>query len=262
MNLFRTLYRLVWIGGTILCVAPLVALYVSVDKNSFFSLKLRKWFFGFGVKALGICVLKPVGVPSIPDGLNQSPDATSVVLMSNHISYADILVLGSIFPYNFVSKEEVKHWPLIGWVAQCYGTLFISRKSHDIKIGLAQLWDWVAKHSGIVLFPESVTSDGCRVLPFKSSYFHLPSHVKIQPVSIVYCEVNDLPATRFFHKIFSWRGNTTLLTHWWYVLGIRKISAKVVFHPAFEGGISRKKLAEKSWILVQQGVQTGAVSCL
>lgn len=85
--------------------------------------------------------------------------------VSNHVSYIDILVLAGIRPSVFIAKQEVKHWPLIGWFARRAGTIFIDRAS---KISawnvLSDIEKAVADNINVVVFPEGTTTDGSGLL--------------------------------------------------------------------------------------------------
>lgn len=178
------------------------------------------------------------------------------LIVANHVSYADIIVLGEAIPCRFVSKEDVRQWPIIGWTAERLGTIFISRKSYEVKLGVGKLQEFLQSGKGpIVLFPEATTSDGCHVLPFRSSYFHLPSQIWIQPVSLKYSHVNGLPALRFFEKMLSWRGQVSLVNHLKWALGLRRIGVTLVFHPPLLAQGSRKELASHCFHYVQKGFE-------
>lgn len=258
MSMFRVLFRLFFIAIVLVFCAPVVALVTYFFPDKKFSLVLRQMLYKITItKCFGIFVQQK-GKSLISFSCEEQ---RPIVFMSNHISFTDIMVLGSLYPYTFVSKEEVASWPFIGWMTRMYGTLFISRESQNVKEGVNMLWRWLEHHTGVVLFPEGTTADGCRVGPFKSSYFSLPEGTYVQPVSIMYNEVNDLPATRFFQKIFCWRGEPSLLSHLWSILQFRRIVATVVFHPAFEATPFRKITAEKTWQCVQKGCQE-AMECI
>ncbi len=258
MTLFRVLFRLVFITIILLVAAPLVAIVTFFYPHKKFTLILRQKLYNICITGCFGVTVRHVGTPLISFSHEEKKP---VVLMSNHVSFTDIMVLGSIYPYTFVSKNEVSSWPLIGWMTRMYGTLFISRDSQNVKQGITMLWEWLHNNTGVVLFPEGTTDDGCRVRPFKSSYFSLPEGTLIQPVSILYNEVNDLPATRFFQKTFCWRGEPTLFSHLWTILQFRKVVATVIFHPAVEATDFRKVTAEKTWQCVQRGCQEG-IECI
>jgi 1-acyl-sn-glycerol-3-phosphate acyltransferase len=94
----------------------------------------------------------------------------SGLLVCNHLSYLDIVVLSSVQPCTFVAKRDVAAWPLFGWLARAAGTIFVDRerKLSSLKVvGLVR--DAIASGSVVVLFPEGTSSDGTTVLPFKSA---------------------------------------------------------------------------------------------
>ena len=94
------------------------------------------------------------------------------LVVSNHLSYLDILVFSAIAPCAFVAKREIKSWPGIGWVATLAGTIYIDRSrpdnTHSIQPQMAAA---LASGVRVVLFPEGTSSDGRQVLPFRSSLF-------------------------------------------------------------------------------------------
>lgn len=199
-------------------------------------------------------ILKILGVKNIVI-LGNLPK-NGCLLTINHISYVDIPVLASILPCVFIAKDDVRKWPLIGRIAKYYETIFISRKSTKVKIELSRLSQALNHGHMVALFPEGTTSDGCSVLPFKSSYFDISSEIMLQPVSLRYTHINGLSTTRFFQKIFSWRGSINLFTHLKYILKMRNVTATLIFHPPFAANKPRKILASNCFSWVQKGVET------
>jgi len=106
---------------------------------------------------------------------NAQINATGVIptrglLASNHLSYLDVLVLGSLTPSLFVAKSEVKNWPIFGWFARLAGTLFTDRQRRtQVRPLTRQLRAVLDRGVLVVLFPEGTSSDGQTVLPFKSA---------------------------------------------------------------------------------------------
>jgi lyso-ornithine lipid O-acyltransferase len=100
----------------------------------------------------------------------EGPIPLTGLLVCNHLSYLDILVLGALAPAVFVAKKEVKSWPIFGWFAVLAGTVFVNRCSRSQTGRAAQQVDSVLGNGMLlVLFPEGTSSDGQDVLPFKSS---------------------------------------------------------------------------------------------
>ncbi len=100
----------------------------------------------------------------------QGEAAETGVLVFNHISYLDVVVLASRHPMFFVAKKEVRSWPVIGWLAAQGGTIFIDRSCRgDVARVSAQMTAAIANGVRVCIFPEGTSSDGSRVLPFRTS---------------------------------------------------------------------------------------------
>ena len=165
------------------------------------------------------------------------------LLVSNHVSYLDILVLSSITPAIFVAKSEVRRWPVFGWLARRAGTLFIERaKRGDV----ARVNDEVARflEAGLllVIFPEGTSSDGRQVLPFKSSLLE-PVVRRRHPLSVAHIsyEVEDGDARE---DVCYW-GEMTFGPHLLKLLSKRRVWASVAFTAVEPGAGCRKELARQ-----------------
>ena len=90
------------------------------------------------------------------------------LIVSNHASWIDILIISSVIKTSFVSKSEVSRWPLISWLAKLQRTIFINRNNHkELAKTASKIQDRISNKQNVVLFPEGTSSDGNRVLPFK-----------------------------------------------------------------------------------------------
>ncbi|WP_148861905.1 lysophospholipid acyltransferase family protein [Marinobacter fonticola] len=118
----------------------------------------------------------------------------TVLLVSNHISWSDIPILGSVVPLRFLSKIEVRSWPVIGWLAQQAGTLFIRRGGGQARTTREQIANTLRNGQSVLVFPEGTTTLGITVLPFHSRLLAAAADAKvpIQPISIGYRR-NDRP---------------------------------------------------------------------
>jgi 1-acyl-sn-glycerol-3-phosphate acyltransferase len=118
---------------------------------------LRRWS-RFACRVIGIRVTTRGSMPR------------SGLLVCNHLSYLDVIVLSSIQPCVFVAKHDVAVWPLFGWLARAAGTIFVDRERRLASADVVDLVrDAVTGGSLVVLFPEGTSSDGSTVLPFKSA---------------------------------------------------------------------------------------------
>jgi len=113
----------------------------------------------------------------------------NVMLVSNHVSWLDIYLLNAVRPVRFVSKIEVRSWPVVGWLASKTGTLFIDRsKRHDTARINHEVSDILSNGGCIGVFPEGTTSNGSHLRPFHASLLQpaIHSQSKIWPAAIRY----------------------------------------------------------------------------
>jgi len=170
----------------------------------------------------------------------RSRGTAAPLLVCNHVSYLDIIVLAAIQPVRFVAKSEVRHWPWFGWLARCAGTVFVDRQDQRALPTLnRQLADIIQQTGRVVLFPEGTSSDGQTVLPFRSSMLAVPAEENwpVQPVWLGY-KLPDGDVT----QAVCWWGNMTLMPHLWRLLGFREIRVTVRFGRPIRHG-DRKELA-------------------
>jgi 1-acyl-sn-glycerol-3-phosphate acyltransferase len=171
----------------------------------------------------------------------EGPVPASGLLVSNHLGYLDIFVLASIVPAVFVAKREIKSWPVVGWLTQMGGTLFVDR---DRRVHVGQVNDEIQSaldHGAlVVLFPEGASSNGQTVLPFKSSLLE-PAAQSTHPLSVsaIQYTIEDGDVVR---EVCYW-GDHTFFPHLLNLLGKRAVRATVRFAPVQRTGADRKQLA-------------------
>jgi 1-acyl-sn-glycerol-3-phosphate acyltransferase len=146
-----------------------------------------------------------------------------VLVVSNHVSWLDILVITATTPAIFVAKQEVAGWPLIGLIARMRGTVFVDRERRGQAAGTnAEIAARLAEGAMIVLFGEGTSSDGNRVLPFRTALFGAVNEalaqldlgpVFVQPLSIGYVKLQGLPMGRQHRYVAAWYGDATLIAH-------------------------------------------------
>jgi 1-acyl-sn-glycerol-3-phosphate acyltransferase len=156
-----------------------------------------------------------------------------LLVVANHISWLDILVMLAVQPVRFVSKREIKTWPLIGWLATNVGTLYIERASrrdamrvvHQIAAALTVTDD--QQPSIIAIFPEGTTSDGSAVLPFHGNLIQsaLSADAPIQPVTLRFVDAN----TAAMSLIPAYIDDDTLISSVWRLLSSAAVQAHVHF---------------------------------
>lgn len=180
-----------------------------------------------------------------------------LMLVANHASWVDILVLGALADVVFIAKTDVAAWPVFGVLARLQKTIFVAREARG-KAG-EQVGEIAERLKGgeiVVLFPEGTTSDGNRLLEVKTSLFgaaaaaraEVPGGiVHVQPVSIAYTGVHGMPMGRFHRPIAAWPGDITLLPHLKGILEAGALEVDVDFAEAVAFGPdgNRKGLAAR-----------------
>ncbi|MFA6280252.1 MAG: lysophospholipid acyltransferase family protein [Bdellovibrionales bacterium] len=186
-----------------------------------------------------------------------------ILFVSNHSSYLDIPVLGSVIPASFVAKAEVAGWPFIGMMARLQKTAFVERRSIRAASQRDGLREEMESGKSLILFPEGTSSDGMRTLPFKSSLLSIVekplqdgTFIAVQPVSVLCTEMGGFPIGRSWRPYYAWFGDMTLVKHVWDVFKIGDFTVDVIFHPAVtvQAFGNRKLLAEYCERIIAKGV--------
>ena len=174
------------------------------------------------------------------------------VIIANHVSYVDGIVLGSIFPIIFVSKREVKSWPIVGqWNVLC-GTIFINRQRKvQVASLIRQMTRKLKQEANLLLFPEGTSTNGEEMLPFQTVPFAAPLRNRsiIVPVTVTYKTIDDQRVTTANRDSVYWYGDMEFVTHFWDLLALRGIEVLVTIQSKIEcfrysdNSAGRKKLA-------------------
>lgn len=165
------------------------------------------------------------------------------VLASNHLSYLDILVLSTTGPQVFLSKSEVRKWPLIGRYAEWAGTQFIDRtRKSDVARQNEEFRHIIENDAVQTIFLEGTSSGGETVLPFKSSLLApaVEHGWQVTPVAIVYSCVGGIPS----EHVCWWR-DMDFGSHAWRLLMLDSVTAHVAYGKPESPGDDRKALASR-----------------
>jgi len=197
-----------------------------------------------------------------------TPAKGGVLLTANHTGWIDIPVLSAVAPVSFVAKQEVNRWPFFGTLARLQRTVFVRRERSKALEDRDNIRRRLSDGDALVLFPEGTSSDGNRVLPFKSSLLSAAElalgegtegaarHAPVQPVSVSYVGLHGVPMGREKRPLIAWYGDMDLLSHLWEALGAGPIDVVVELHPPLtidEAG-GRKELAAAAEAAVRGGV--------
>lgn len=189
-----------------------------------------------------------------------TPPARGTLLLANHTGWLDIVIFSAVAPISFVAKSEVGTWPFFGTLARLQRTVFVARQRRS-QTGAAT--DQIARRlkdgDVLVLFPEGTSSDGNKVLPFKSALLGAAEQamesggeILVQPVSAAYIGSHGLPMGREGRPFYAWYGDMELVPHLWEALKAGPLDVVVEFHPPLSG-LSRKDLARLAETQVRVG---------
>lgn len=188
------------------------------------------------------CARRTLRVFSVQIDFTGTPPQTGL-LVCNHLSYLDILVLVSLAPAVFVSKREVKHWPVFGWFARLAGTLFVDRtRRSDVTRMNALIENSLTAGNVVVLFPEGTSWNGSEVLPFKSSLLE-PVVGTRHPISVGFLKYS-LADGNAANDVCYW-GDATFFPHLVKLMTKLKVQAQVRFASVSAPAPERKALAEQ-----------------
>jgi 1-acyl-sn-glycerol-3-phosphate acyltransferase len=176
-----------------------------------------------------------------------------LLLVANHSSWIDILVLSSITPLKFIAKSEIAGWPLFGLFAKLQRSVFVDRSKRQATIEVnREIASRLAEGDPVVLFGEGTSGDGNRILPFRTALLGAMQHVFaehgrgfLQPVSVSYTRLHGIPMGRQHRAHAAWYGDISLVPHLARVFRTGAIDVVIAFGAplAVEAAADRKTLA-------------------
>jgi len=158
-----------------------------------------------------------------------SPPEPPFFLVSNHLSYIDVVPLWFFLDGTFIAKSEVASWPFFGWGTRILGVLFINRKLQgDVRRMNNRIAEIISDSEGLILFPEGTSSKGETVLAFNSSLLNYPAKNEM-PVSCAAISYRSSDTNRPAYSHVCWWGEMDFLPHFWELLKIRQIDVTIRF---------------------------------
>lgn len=191
-----------------------------------------------------------------------------VLLIANHTGWLDIPVISAVAPVSFIAKSEVRRWPLVSQLAHLQRSVFVDRQRRS-SVGRTanEILTRLAAGDNIVLFAEGTSSDGNRVLPFKSSLFAaakptagveaLPSDTPravVQTLAVAYTHLHGVPMSRAERaRIIGWYGDMELASHGWALLQAGPLDVHITIGAPrpLDDFTDRKHLARQSELEVR-----------
>lgn len=224
--------------GALLCAFLLVPLRILLSERASrpFRLRVSRHWYRRAARLLGLRI-----------HIHGAPTTTRPVLLAaNHVSWVDIVVLGALVPVGFVAKEEIRSWPLLGWMAsKALDTLFAPRGDARAMSILRERMVWYLRNrTALVLFPEGTTTNQRAPSRFHSRLFQavILARAPVQPVAMAYMNESGEP-----HPLVPFVGDDVLMNHLWRLLGERSIHVHVTFGPLLSSiAVTPRTMAQNS----------------
>lgn len=186
------------------------------------------------------------------------------LFVANHSSYFDIPILASLLEGSFVAKAEIRSWPLLGLLARLQHSVFIDRRVAATRDARDEIHRRLAAGHDLILFPEGTTSDGNRLLGFRSALFGIADarlsggRLTVQPVTLAYTHQNGMPIGHANRARFAWFGDMPLAGHFWSIVRAGRLTVVVRFHSPVDAArfASRKALAAHCARVIGEGLET------
>ncbi|BDB25201.1 1-acyl-sn-glycerol-3-phosphate acyltransferase [Cupriavidus sp. TA19] len=235
---------MIWLRKTALVLHLLRGLLTCAVLFPWLGARSRAWHIRrWSRRLLRICGVE-IEVVDIRGEAPHGAARQGALVVSNHISWLDIYVIHSWQPVRFVAKSEIRAWPLIGWLCDKTGTIFIERaRKRDAHRVLHDITDVMLQGDLVGVFPEGTTTDGTRVLPFHANLMQAPisGGLPVQPVGLNYLDA----ATGQPTLAAAYIDDTTLLQSLNAVLRAPGIKARLVIGPALApASAGRRELAD------------------
>jgi 1-acyl-sn-glycerol-3-phosphate acyltransferase len=233
-----TLLAIFFLYGTALSALLLVPLRLVLPERSSRPIRLRvasHWYRWAG-RLLHLRI-----------HIHGAPTTTRPVLLAaNHVSWVDIVVLAGLIPGGFVAKDEIRSWPLMGWIAtRALDTLFAPRGDVRAMSILRERMAWYLRsRTALVLFPEGTTTSERAPSRFHARLFQavILARAPVQPVAIAYMDESGEP-----HELVPFVGDDSLVDHLWRLLGEDCIDVHVTFGPLLSSiAVTPRALAQSS----------------
>jgi 1-acyl-sn-glycerol-3-phosphate acyltransferase len=195
--------------------------------------------------------LRLLGMRLVVEG---APQPGTQLVVANHVSWLDVLAINAVLPCRFVSKSEVRHWPLIGWLVTSAGTLYIERaRPRDAMRVVHQMAAALEAGHTLAIFPEGTTSEGHALLPFHANLLQaaIASAATVQPLALRYSD-----ATHAVSPAAAYVGETSLFESLRWITMAEGLIVRVQCLPAEPPPhADRRQMAERLAAGIQRALQ-------
>lgn len=176
------------------------------------------------------------------------------IVVSNHCTYMDIFVLGSLGNVRFTPKSEIKNWFFAGWIVTLFDAVYVERKAHKSKEAQTDVLNKLKNRARLSIFPEGTTNNGQQLGRFKSSLFSVAEAwdgsepLAVQPVTIRYEKLNGVLLDETTWPMVAWFGDASFAPHIMNLFAQKSLTARIICHqPLYlTETMGRKELARKA----------------
>jgi lyso-ornithine lipid O-acyltransferase len=234
------------IGFLVVCLFFLVSIAAAHPLLLGFSRPARMRLVAGSVRLWARVCLRILGLNINLHRLSDDLHSKRGLLVSNHQSYLDVVIIASVFPTLFVAKTEVSRWPLFGWLSKLGGTIFVDREDPRSGVKCAYSVSRALRDGvNVQVFPEATTGDGSTVLPFNGLFFAsaVRSHAPVLPLTIKFQSVSGRPADREALDKVCWYGDMNFARHFWNLLNIESAEVSLMINEPINP--SRAQLAKE-----------------
>lgn len=185
------------------------------------------------IRSFNLLVRAVLNIKIILEGDRGRLDRGGHLVVCNHLSYVDGIILGSIIPLIYVTKKEVRHWPFIGQWTALIGTVFIDRKRKEkTPLVVDEISKRLRQKANVLVFPEGTSTNGEKLLPFQSAHFAAPltARAQVVPVTLTYRMIDGRPLSPANRDLVYWYGDMEFAGHFWNLLALRSVEVSVKVH--------------------------------
>ncbi len=243
--------------GTIRMAIGLAIIGIAIAlviPTQYIAIKTRLYSINFGSRWCHWALAKALGFRIYRHG--SMSEKRPLLIASNHVSWTDILVVGSMTEGSFIARGDMAGWPLLGWLARLQETIFVDRKRKGSSGEQASdIGRRLAGNAPVILFAEGTTGDGNTILRFNSTLFGAADvaireggaeRVFIQPMAVTYTRLHGMPMGRHHRPLAAWIGDQDLWPHIRQLLREGGIDVEVTFGEPLEyTAASKRKVVAK-----------------
>lgn len=182
----------------------------------------------------------------------------SQLIVCNHMSYLDILILSSVIPTSFITSKELQETPILGQICSLGGCLFIERRNKSNLLNeIKDIANNLDQGLNVLLFPEAKSTNGDIIIPFKRALYHstINSNHPILPITLNYIKINEMPLNDSNRDLICWYDEMNFLNHLWKLCAQSNLEVQLILHDSIlpiHFDYCSKKVRDHTYDLISQ----------